>query len=52
MLRSSTCSTSSPISHAPSETSSFANLCRIGLGTIDSIPQHKRQAQSHMMLAA
>lgn len=31
MLRSSTCSTSSPISHAPSETSSFANLCRIGL---------------------
>lgn len=30
-LRSSTCSTSRPRSHAPSDTSSFANRCRIGL---------------------
>ena len=30
-LRSSTCSTSSPRSHAPSDTSSLANRCRIGL---------------------
>lgn len=31
MLRSSMCSTSRPISHAPSDTSSFAYLCRMGL---------------------
>jgi hypothetical protein len=31
MLRSSTCSTSSPSSHAPRDTSSFANLCSTGL---------------------
>ena len=33
-LRSSTCSTSSPRSQAPSDTSSFANRCRIGLRVV------------------
>lgn len=36
-LRSSTCSTSSPRSHAPSDTSSFANRCRIGLRVVFAV---------------
>ena len=47
MLRSSTCSTSSPISHAPRETSSFANLCRIGLETTHVRRQAQRNAATH-----
>lgn len=53
-LRSSTCSTSSPRSHAPSDTSSFANRCRIGLRVVFAVQsqrKHARQRNDAMPIA-